>query len=139
MAGPAHSFHSAGPAPPQSTSQIEKDSLTLTEIDYALAWDFVDPADGKPRQLRFRRNFAPRNDPRVFDGTGQLVAVVVDRHRSDNGDQIAISRPDVLFDDVESALVGWQDWATLYIAEDGIERIINLALIRDRIADKGLT
>ena len=111
----------------------------MTEIDYALAWDFVDPADGKPRQLRFRRNLAPRNDPRVFDGTGQLVAVVADRHRSDNGDQIAISRPDVLFDDVESALVGWQDWATLYIADNGIDRIINLALIRDRIADKGLT
>ena len=38
----------------------------MTEIDYALAWDFIDPADGKPRQLRSRRNFAPRNDPRIF-------------------------------------------------------------------------
>jgi len=36
----------------------------MTEIDYALTWDFIDPADGKPRQLRFRRNFAPHNDPR---------------------------------------------------------------------------
>ena len=56
----------------------------MTEIDYALTWDFIDPADGKPRQLRFRRNFAPRNDPRIFDGAGQLVAVVADGHRSDN-------------------------------------------------------
>ena len=78
----------------------------MTEIDYALAWDFVDPADGKPRQLRFRRNFAPRNDPRVFDGTGQLVAVVADAHRSDNGDQIAISRPDVSYNAIETALHG---------------------------------
>jgi len=31
----------------------------MTEIDYALTRDFIDPADGKPRQLRFRRNFAP--------------------------------------------------------------------------------
>ena len=31
----------------------------MSEIDYALAWDFIDSADGKPRQLRFRRNFAP--------------------------------------------------------------------------------
>lgn len=111
----------------------------MTEIDYALARDFVDPADGKPRELRFRRSFAPHNDPRVFDGTGQLVAVVANGHRSDNGDQIAISRPGVPLDDVESALVGWQDWATLYIADNGIDRIINLALIRARIADNGLT
>ena len=31
----------------------------MSEIDYALAWDFIDPADGNPRQLRFRPNFAP--------------------------------------------------------------------------------
>ena len=43
------------------------------EIDYGDAWDFVDD-DGKPYKLRFRRNRAPRNDPRLFDGTGQLIA-----------------------------------------------------------------
>ncbi|MEE6140589.1 hypothetical protein SKC41_30295 [Mycobacterium sp. 050128] len=111
----------------------------MTDIDFALAWDFVDPADGKPCQLRFRRNFAPRNDPRIFDGTGQLVAVVADGYRSDNGDEIAISRPGVLFDDVDAALVGWHDWATLLIADNGIDRIINLAVIRDRISHKVLT
>jgi hypothetical protein len=47
------------------------------EIDYGDAWDFVDD-DGKPYKLRFRRNRAPRNDPRLFDGTGQLIAVVAD-------------------------------------------------------------
>jgi hypothetical protein len=57
----------------------------MSEIDYAL--DFIGPTDSKPRQLRFRRNFAPRNDPRIFDGTGQLVAAVADGHRSDNGDE----------------------------------------------------
>ena len=111
----------------------------MTEIDYALAWDFIDPADGKPRQLRSRRNFAPRNDPRSSDGTGQLVAVVADAYRSDNGDEIPISRPGALFDDVEAALDGWQDWATLHIADNGIDRTINLAVIRDRIRAAGLT
>ncbi len=111
----------------------------MTEIDYALAWDFIDPADNKPRQLRFRRNFAPRNDPRIFDGTGQLVAVVADAHRPDNGDEIAISRAGVLFDVVEAALDGWEDWATLYVDANGIDRTINLAAIRDRIRAAGLT
>ncbi|KPN48694.1 hypothetical protein [Mycobacterium intracellulare] len=111
----------------------------MADIDYALAWDFIDPADGKPRQLRFRRNFAPRNDPRTFDGTGQLVAVVADAHRADNGDEIAISRPDVLFDAVEAALEGWEDWATLFEENNGIDRYINLAAIRDRIRAAGLT
>ncbi|MDO2354313.1 MULTISPECIES: hypothetical protein [Mycobacterium avium complex (MAC)] len=111
----------------------------MTEIDYALAWDFIDPADGKPRQLRFRRNFAPRNDPRVFDGTGQLVAVVADAHRPDNGDEIAISRPGVLFDDVETALDGWERWATLFEENNGIDRYMNLAAIRERLRAAGLT
>ncbi|BAN91944.1 MULTISPECIES: hypothetical protein [Mycobacterium] len=111
----------------------------MTDIDYALAWDFIDPADGKPRQLRFRRNFAPRNDPRIFDGTGQLVAVVADGHRADNGDEVAISRPGVLFDDVEAALEGWQEWATLHSDANGIDRTMNLAAIRDRIRAAALT
>ncbi|MBZ4522190.1 hypothetical protein, partial [Mycobacterium avium] len=97
----------------------------MTEIDYAV-WDFIDPADGKPRQLRFRRNFAPRNDPRIFDGTGQLVAVVADAHRPDNGDEIAVSRPGVLFDDVEAAIAGWETWATRYVGP-GTKRIVDLA------------
>ena len=110
----------------------------MTEIDYALAFDFIDPSDGVPRQLRFRRNFAPRHDPRTFDGTGQLVAVVADAHRRDNGHEVPISRPGVNFADVEAALAGWQDWATLHLADNGIDRVINLAQIRRRIDAAGL-
>ncbi|BBX54652.1 hypothetical protein [Mycolicibacterium poriferae] len=39
------------------------------EIDYGLAWDFLDDHDSRPYQLRFRRNG-------WFDDTGQLIAVV---------------------------------------------------------------
>ena len=48
----------------------------MAEIDYALAWHFK--LDGDPRnlQLRFRRNWATGRAT-VFDGTGQLVAVVI--------------------------------------------------------------
>ena len=110
----------------------------MADIDFALAWDFIDPDDGKPRQLRFRQNYAPRDDPRVFDGTGQLYAIVADGHRSDNGDEIAISRPGVLFQEVEEVLEGWQEWATLHVDDTGIDRCINLADIRRRINDAGL-
>ena len=64
------------------------------DIDLGDAYDFVDE-DGKPYKLRFRRNWAPRNDPRIFDGTGQLIAVVADVTRADNHTEIAISRPHV--------------------------------------------
>jgi hypothetical protein len=104
----------------------------MTDIDYALARDFIDPDDGAPRQLRFRRNWAPKNDPRVYDGAGQLVAVVANGGRSDNGDTIAISRADVRFDDVEAALDGWQTWAMI------TSTTVNLAEIRRRIHTGGL-
>jgi hypothetical protein len=110
----------------------------MSEIDYALAWDFIGDADGKPRQLRFRQNYAPPDDPRIFDGTGQLIAVIADRHRTDNGDEIAISQPNVSLAAVEAAIEGWQDWATLYIADNGIDRAISLAAIRRRIEAAGL-
>lgn len=110
----------------------------MADIDYALAWNFIDPDDGKPRQLRFRQNYAPPNDSRVFDGTGQLYAVVADGRRSDNGDEIVISRPDIQFDTVEAILDGWQDWATLHVDDNGIDRCINLGVIRRRIRAAGL-
>jgi hypothetical protein len=75
------------------------------EIDYGDARDFVDD-DGKPYKLRFRRNPAPRNDPRTFDGTGQLVAVVADTNRPDNHTEIPNSRPNVLQAAVERILDG---------------------------------
>jgi hypothetical protein len=105
------------------------------EIDYGDARDFVDD-DGRPLKLRFRRNWAPPADPRTFDGSGQLIAVVADSARPDNFTEVAISRPNVAQADVEEALNGWQDWATLL--DTGVHRLISLAQIRRRIHDSGL-
>lgn len=101
------------------------------DIDYGYAWDFID-RDGRPLQLRFRRTWAPPGSPEIFDGTGQLIAVVHSAHRRDNGDVVAISRPGVAHVDVEQALDGWQSWAML--GEDSV----NLAEIRRRIHAAGL-
>ena len=98
----------------------------MVDKDYAAASIFID-ADGRPRHLRFRMNFAPKGDPRTFDGTGQLVAVVTHLHRVDNGHIMAISRPGVTFDAVEAALDGWQTWAMIGDYQ------VNLATIRRRI------
>jgi hypothetical protein len=53
------------------------------EIDFGYAWDFIDDT-GRSRQLWFRRTWAPPRDPRVFDGTGQLVAIVTEADRTDS-------------------------------------------------------
>lgn len=105
----------------------------MADIDFGLALDFVDPSDGIPRQLRFARNCAPPGDPRVFDGTGQLVAVVADRTRPDDGHTLAISRPGVHIDDVQKVLDGWESWAQIN------DEVINLAQIRRRIVAAGLS
>jgi hypothetical protein len=102
------------------------------DIDYGLALDFIDDRDGRPLQLRFRRNWAPAGSAETFDGTGQLIAVVADAGRTDDGDIVAISRPGVARADVEAVLDGWQDWAEL------TPDTINLAQIRRRIHDAGL-
>jgi hypothetical protein len=81
----------------------------MVDKDYALAWQFVD-SEGKPRQMRFRMNFAPAGDPRIFDGTGQLVATIADANRPDNLHEIPLSRPHVNEDDVDTAIDGWEDW-----------------------------
>ena len=102
------------------------------DIDYGLAWDFIDTRDGRPLQLRFRRNWAPADSPEIFDGTGQLIGVVVDADRADNGDIVAISRPNVRHADIEKALDEWQSWAML------TEDTVNLGEIRRRIHAAGL-
>jgi hypothetical protein len=56
------------------------------DIDYALAWQFID-LEGRPRQLRFRRDDSPASD--VLAGTGQLIAVITDPRRPDRDDTIA--------------------------------------------------
>ena len=109
----------------------------MVDKDYALAWQFVDE-DGRPRQLRFRLNFALDGDPRTFDGTGQLVATIADASRRDNFDEIPISRPDVEEAAVDAALEGWEDWALLASENNGLDRWISLPAIRKRINDAGL-
>ena len=117
----------------------------MTEIDYGLAWDFTDPADRIPRQLRFvnfRRNWASSSDP--DDGTGQLVAVVADADRPDNRHTITISRPDVAFSAVEAVLAGWDTWAkvtasgTIPVRPQRLTTTANLGEIRRRIHAAGL-
>jgi hypothetical protein len=44
----------------------------------------------------------------------------------------------VQFQEVEDVLEGWQDWATLHVDDNGIDRWINLGDIRRRINDAGL-
>jgi len=102
------------------------------DIDYGLALDFIDARDGRPLQLRFRRNWAPADSPETFDHTGQLIAVVADAARADNGDIVAISRPNVARADVEAALDGWESWAEL------TAETINLAQICRAIQAAGL-
>jgi hypothetical protein len=105
----------------------------MADIDYGLAWNFIDDRDGRPLQLRFRRNYAPPQSPDTFDGTGQLIGVIVDPDRTDNQDIIALSRPGILHAAVEAALDGWQDWAML------TDDTVNLAEIRRRLAAADLT
>lgn len=100
----------------------------MPEIDFGLAYEFVDPDEGVPRQLRFQYSGVHR----TADTTGQLVAVVADRHRPDDGHTIAITRPDVTFAAVEAALDGWQTWAMVG------DYHVNLAAIRRRIQAAGL-
>ncbi|WP_441964844.1 hypothetical protein [Mycolicibacterium houstonense] len=90
------------------------------DTDYALAYSFIDTADGKPRQLRFRHNATDQR-------RGQLVAVIANGDRQDNGDTIPISRPNVTFESVQLALSGWQIWARL------TDTLINLTAIREQI------
>jgi hypothetical protein len=101
------------------------------DIDYALVWNFVD-VDGRPRQLRFRRDDDPHSDADMLCGTGQLIAVIADPHRADAGDTVAISRPGVAYTDVDAALEGWQSWAMI------TEGTVNLAEIRRRVRAAGL-
>lgn len=105
----------------------------MPDSDFGAALDFIDTAEGIPRQLRFQRNWAPPDDPRIFDGAGQLVAVIAATGRPDNGHTLPITRPDVDLDHVERVLEGWQDWAKLSTYT------IDLAAIRRRIQAAGLT
>lgn len=101
------------------------------DIDYGLACDFIDET-GRPLQLRFRRNYAPPEDSRIFTETGQLIAIVVDRHRLDDGDIVEISRPNVERARVEEVIENWENWAML------IDDQVNLTEIKRHIHAAGL-
>lgn len=96
----------------------------MADIDFGLLYQFVDPADGVPRQLRFR---LAGSDPQISGHTGQLVAVVADGTRSDRGHTLTLSRAGVDFAAVETALTDWQTWAMIG------DSAVNLAEIRRRI------
>jgi hypothetical protein len=98
------------------------------DIDYALAWQFIDDRDGRPRQLRFRCDDGDQSTA----ATGQLIAVIADGARDDNHHTVPISRPSVQRVDVDHALDGWQSWAGL------TDETVNLAEIRRRIHAAGL-
>lgn len=95
------------------------------DTDFALAYHFIDATDGKPRQLRFRHS---PSDP----SRGQLIAVVANGRRPDNGDTMPISHPNVKFEKVQWALTGWQIWARITDTQ------INLTVIREQLRIRGL-
>jgi hypothetical protein len=80
--------------------------MKRVDIDEGVALDFIDDRDGRYLQLRFRRNWAPADSAETLDGTGQLIAIVADASRPDNGDIVAISRPGVTRAAVDAALKG---------------------------------
>jgi hypothetical protein len=104
----------------------------MSEIDYALAYDFATADDpGISHQLRFRPDTFVAGSPWESNPTGQLVAVVVEFRHPRNGQAIAISRPHVLFNDVEAA-VDSDNWPLL------APYVVDLDQIRERIQTKGL-
>ena len=104
----------------------------MSEIDYALAYDFIDPTEPAVRyQLRFRPDTRHYGDPSQSNPTGQLVAEVIDPGGPDNGRTVPISRPGVHFNDVEVA-VDRDNWPFLAPYK------VDLAQIRARIRRAGL-
>lgn len=101
------------------------------DVDYGLARDFIDEA-GRPMQLRFRHDYAPPGAKQIFADTGQLIAVLVDRHRPDNGDIVEISRPNIQRALVEKVIESWESWAAL------VDDQVNLIEIARRVHAAGL-
>lgn len=108
----------------------------MPDTDYDLAWDVVDPREQIPRQLRFQRNWAPLG-AREYSTTPPNSSPW--SHRPDNGHTLAISRPDVALEHVDTALAGWQHWAKMsHTSTARRAPVANLNAIRARIRDAGL-
>ena len=104
----------------------------MTEIDYALAYKFCTDTDpGVCYQLRFRTDEISYGNPWQANPTGQLVAVVTDHTRADNGRTRPVSRAGVHFNDVETA-VHRDNWPFL------ASHVVDLDAIRGRIENAGL-
>lgn len=107
----------------------------MSDIGFGETWDFLDQR-GRSTRLRFRRDLESRGDYRIFDATGQLIAVAADLDHTGEDAEIAVSRRHVRLAAVTTALEGWHGWATLL--GNGNRRWISLTQIQDRIREAGL-
>jgi len=98
-------------------------------VDFALNYDFIDQ-DGRPRQLQFRRT---GGHPDAFKGTGQLIAVVANHLRVDNGHELHLTRDGITLDQIELVIDDWETWAKI------TDREYNLVAIAQRLRAAGLT
>jgi hypothetical protein len=105
----------------------------MPTCDYALAYDFIDPADPTvPYRLEFQFPYREAEDPnlRLSNPVGQLVAVVKGGHPH-RGTVIPVSRAGVSFNPIETA-VDRDHWPMLTPSQ------IDLSQIRQRIHAAGL-
>jgi hypothetical protein len=113
----------------------EEEGRVLSDIGFGEMWDFLDNR-GRSTCLRFRRDVVWSGDYRIFDATGQLLAVAADHDHTGDDAEIAVSRHHVRLAAVTTALEGWHGWATLL--DNGNRRWISLAQIQVRIREAGL-
>ena len=107
------------------------EDLPMPIIDYALAYDFVDPADTTiPYRLEFQHPHRDGEDPhpRLSDPVGQLRAVVRGSHPQ-RGTVSVLTRAGVHYNEVQAAIGPWP-WHAPHK--------IDLAQIRARIHAAGL-
>ena len=105
----------------------------MPTCDYALAFDFIDPAvPTVPYRLEFRFPYRPDEHPnlQLSNPTGQLIAVVKGAHPL-RGTVMRISRAGVHFNPVEAA-VDRDHWPMLNAHQ------VDLNQIRQRIHAAGL-
>jgi hypothetical protein len=105
----------------------------MPTCDYALAFDFVDPAvPTVPYRIEFRFPYRAGEDPNLelSNPAGQLIAVVKGNHPL-RGTVIRVSRAGVRFNPVEAA-VDRDHWPMLSAHQ------VDLNQIRQRIRAAGL-
>jgi len=106
----------------------------MPTVDYALAYDFIEPAAPEvSHQLQFHYPYIPNEAGglRNSNPRGQLVAEISHPGHPDHRQLIAISRPAVTYNDVEAA-VDSDHWPWYAPGK------IDLAEIRRRVHAAGL-